>query len=155
MYRKVRLFVATSSFSWLPSFQLALLLYTHFASNKELSMRKMMFLYGSAGLVLVNSAALMTELIMKAVYGVRLVGDLRAIVFLSEWLFTVALLILSLLASWKPVNTESQEASRMSIDYNATPGTKHTSVDMNQMTGESVEMETLRKVSENSEEHKE
>uniref|UniRef100_A0A9J7Z073 Ig-like domain-containing protein n=1 Tax=Cyprinus carpio carpio TaxID=630221 RepID=A0A9J7Z073_CYPCA len=238
MYRKVRLFVATSSFSWLPSFQLALLLYTHFASNKvfiitalpvlhwlsylfwnekkcclrclyyliwlmkivmsgvmvyfyimllrnekadagpvclagfvqalwvlafsevpvyyeKLSMRKMMFLYGSAGLVLVNSAALMTELIMKAVYGVRLVGDLRAIVFLSEWLFTVALLILSLLASWKPVNTESQEASRMSIDYNATPGTKHTSVDMNQMTGESVEMETLRKVSENSEEHKE
>lgn len=43
----------------------------------------------------------------------------------------------------------------MSIDYNATPGTKHTSVDMNQMTGESVEMETLRKVSENSEEHQE
>uniref|UniRef100_A0A8C2PKZ2 Ig-like domain-containing protein n=1 Tax=Cyprinus carpio TaxID=7962 RepID=A0A8C2PKZ2_CYPCA len=238
MYKKVRVFVATSSFSWLPSLQLALLLYTHFASNKvfiitalpvlhwlsyffwnekkcclrclyyliwlmkivmsgvmvyfyimllrnekadagpvclagfvqalwvlafsevpvyyeKLSMRKMMFLYGSAGLVLVNSAALMTELIMKAVYGVRLVGDLRAIVFLSEWLFTVALLILSLLASWKPVNTESQEASRMSIDYNATPGTKHTSVDMNQMTGESVEMETLRKVSENSEEHQE
>ncbi|XP_073682499.1 junctional adhesion molecule-like [Garra rufa] len=85
----------------------------------ELSMRKMLFLYGSAGLVLVNSAALMTELIMKA---------------------------------GKSVNTES---SHMSTHCNRTPDTKHTSIDMNQLTGESHEMKTLRKVSGSSEEHQE
>ncbi|KTG43932.1 hypothetical protein cypCar_00038085 [Cyprinus carpio] len=110
-------------------------------------MRKILFLYGSAGLVLVNSAALMTELIMKAVHGVRLVGDLRIIVLLSEWYFTVALLVLSV---WKAVSTE---ASQMQSDYNGTPGTKYTSVDLNQRTEESHEMETLRNVARNSEEH--
>ncbi|XP_026096005.1 uncharacterized protein LOC113067764 [Carassius auratus] len=239
IYRKMRLFIATCSFSWLPSLQLSLLLYFHFASkavfifaalpilhwvsnlfcngtkradkryqryqcilirsmmimmtgdmvycyimllrNKDvdagsvcvagfvqalwvlafsevpvyyekLSMRKIVFLYGSVGLILVNSAALMTELIMKAVYGVYLVGDLRIIVFPSEWLFTVALLILSVFASCKTVKTESFQ---MPTDYNGTPSTKHTSVDMNQTTGESHEIETLRKVAGNSEEHQE
>ncbi|KAL1278841.1 hypothetical protein QQF64_025514 [Cirrhinus molitorella] len=122
---------------------------------QKLGMRKILFLYGSAGLVLVNSVALMTELIVKAVHGVHLVRDLRIIVFPSEWLFTVALLILSIVASWKTVNTESQEASQMSTHCNGTPGTKHTSIDMDQMTGESHEMETLRKVVGNSEEHQE
>ncbi|XP_058627744.1 uncharacterized protein LOC131537990 isoform X2 [Onychostoma macrolepis] len=237
MYRKVRFFVGTCSFSWLPSLQLALLLYTQFPTDKvfiitalpvlhwlphfflnkntcclrclyyliwlmmigmsgamvyfyivllrnekddaglvcvagfvqalwvlafsevpvyyeKLRMRKIVFLYGSAGLVLVNVVALMTELIMKAVHGVRLVGDLRVIVFPSEWLFTVALLILSLIASCKPLNTESQEASQMSTRYNGTPGTKHASIDMNQTTGESAEMETLSKAVD-SEEHQE
>uniref|UniRef100_A0A9J8ABM5 Ig-like domain-containing protein n=1 Tax=Cyprinus carpio carpio TaxID=630221 RepID=A0A9J8ABM5_CYPCA len=240
MYSKVSKFVATCGFSWLPSLQLALLLYTHFASgavfiitalpalhwvsyifcngkkcadqycqyflckliwlmmiaitgvvmyfyimllrNKEadagpvcvagfvqalwvlafsevpvnyqkLRMRKILFLYGSAGLVLVNSAALMTELIMKAVHGVRLVGDLRIVLFPSEWLFTVALLVLSVFVPWKVGSTGSQKASQMLTD-NGTPGTNHTSLDMTQKTGESHEMETLRNAG-NSEEHQE
>ncbi|XP_016091390.1 uncharacterized protein [Sinocyclocheilus grahami] len=242
IYNRVQQFVATCGFSWLPSLQLALLLYTRFAfgavfiitalpalhwmsylfcnraksadqccqrilyifiwsmmivmtgvmvyfyimlsRNKEadagpvcvagfvqalwvlafsevpvyyqkLRIRKMLFLYGSAGLVLVNSAALMTELIMKAVHGVRLVGDLRIIVFPSEWLFTVALLVLSIFAPLKAVSTESQTASQMPSDYNGTPGTKYTSIDLNQRVEESHEMESLRKVAGNSEEHQE
>ncbi|XP_052409447.1 uncharacterized protein LOC127955777 [Carassius gibelio] len=118
---------------------------------QKLHMRKILFLYGSAGLVLVNSAALMTELIMKAVHGVRLLGDLRIVVLPSEWLFTVTLLVLSV---WKAARTESQKASQMSTD-NGTPGTNHTRIDMTQKTGESHEMETLRNVAENNEEHQE
>ncbi|XP_059414985.1 uncharacterized protein LOC132149615 [Carassius carassius] len=121
---------------------------------EKLRMRKILFLYGSAGLVLVNSAALMTELIMKAVHGVRLLGDLRIVVLLSEWLFTVTLLVLSVVASWKAAGTESQKASQVSTD-NGTPDTNHTSIDMTQKIGESHEMETLRNVAGNNEEHQE
>ncbi|XDV12351.1 hypothetical protein PO909_001048 [Leuciscus waleckii] len=63
-----------------------------------LDLHKMLFLFGSAGLVLVNSIALMTEVIMNAVNGERLVGDLRVVLFPSEWLFTVSLLISSMFA---------------------------------------------------------
>lgn len=43
----------------------------------------------------------------------------------------------------------------MSTHYNGTPGPKHTSIDMNQTTGESIEMETLSNVAGDSEEHEE
>ncbi|XP_043087088.1 uncharacterized protein LOC122333498 [Puntigrus tetrazona] len=210
MYGKVQLIVATCSFSWLASLQLALLLYIHYASDKvfiitalpvlhwlahlyctknstlqfcllclhkviwllmiamsvamlrfyimllrnehddaglvcvagfvqalwvlafsevpvhyqKLRLRTFIFLYGSAGLVLVNSAALMTDLITKAVGGVRLVGDLRVIAFPSEWLFTLALMISALAA---PRNNESINASP-SADFNGTPGKQALSI---------------------------
>ncbi|XP_073713864.1 uncharacterized protein [Misgurnus anguillicaudatus] len=56
--------------------------------------KNVLFLFGSVGLVLVNSVALMTDLIFKAVNGERLVEDQRIVVFPFECLFTIPLLIL-------------------------------------------------------------
>ncbi|XP_059356237.1 uncharacterized protein LOC132095340 [Carassius carassius] len=51
------------------------------------------YVFGSVAVVLLNSAALITELILKTVNGDRMMADLRFIVFPSECLFAVSLLI--------------------------------------------------------------
>ncbi|XP_073800237.1 uncharacterized protein isoform X2 [Danio rerio] len=57
------------------------------------------YVFGSVGIVLLNSVTLMTELILKTVTGVRSIADLRFIAFLSECLFALILLISGLFPS--------------------------------------------------------
>ncbi|ROJ30548.1 Myelin-oligodendrocyte glycoprotein, partial [Anabarilius grahami] len=52
------------------------------------------YVFGSVGVVLLNSVTLMTELILKTVNGDGAVGDLRVVVFSFEILFTLFLMIL-------------------------------------------------------------
>ncbi|RXN11577.1 polymeric immunoglobulin receptor-like protein [Labeo rohita] len=52
------------------------------------------YVFGSVGVVLLNSVALMTELILKTVNGEGAMGDTRIIVFSSEFIFTLFLMIL-------------------------------------------------------------
>ncbi|XP_067237344.1 uncharacterized protein [Chanodichthys erythropterus] len=58
-----------------------------------------MYVFGSAGFILLTSTALITELILKTVNGDRTVGDLRFIVFPVECFFAVSVLISGLFAS--------------------------------------------------------
>ncbi|XP_051744507.1 uncharacterized protein LOC127509665 [Ctenopharyngodon idella] len=62
--------------------------------NCELHRVVPVYLFGSVGVVLLNSITLMTELILKTVNGYGAVGDLRVIVFSSEFIFTLFLMIL-------------------------------------------------------------
>ncbi|XP_048066155.1 uncharacterized protein LOC125279959 isoform X2 [Megalobrama amblycephala] len=57
------------------------------------------YVFGSVVFILLTSAALITELILKTVNGDRLVGDLRFIVFPVECFFAVSVLISGLFAS--------------------------------------------------------
>ncbi|XP_048066139.1 uncharacterized protein LOC125279949 [Megalobrama amblycephala] len=57
------------------------------------------YVFGSAGFILLTSTALITELILKTVNGDRTVGDLRFIVFPVECFFAVSVLISGLFAS--------------------------------------------------------
>ncbi|KAI7803538.1 uncharacterized protein LOC130561507 [Triplophysa rosa] len=111
--------------------------------------RSIMFQFGAVGLILVFSVALMVEVILVAVNGERLMGDLRIGVFPFESLFTIPLLILPIFTHRTPVNTTSHQGSQNSVEADAFPTTKSTGLDQNQ-TGESHEMETLRKDAENS-----
>ncbi|XP_016420916.1 uncharacterized protein LOC107750165 [Sinocyclocheilus rhinocerous] len=58
------------------------------------------YVFGSVGVVVLNSVTLMTELILKTVNGDGAVGDLRVVVFSSEILFTVFLMILLVFEPW-------------------------------------------------------
>ncbi|KAK2917125.1 hypothetical protein Q8A67_001499 [Cirrhinus molitorella] len=51
------------------------------------------YVFGSVGVVLLNSAALITELILKTVNGDRMMADLRFTVFPTECLFAIFVLI--------------------------------------------------------------
>ncbi|XP_051745037.1 uncharacterized protein LOC127509873 [Ctenopharyngodon idella] len=69
------------------------------------------YVFGSVGVVLLNSVALMTELILKTVNGEGAVGDLRIIVFSSEFIFTLFLLVLMIFEPWiKPCLESCQKA---------------------------------------------
>ncbi|KAG1943770.1 butyrophilin-like protein [Pimephales promelas] len=58
--------------------------------------KKTLYVFGSVGVVLLNSVTLMTELILKTVNGKRAFGDLRVVLFSSESIFAFSLLILSM-----------------------------------------------------------
>ncbi|KAL1278845.1 hypothetical protein QQF64_025518 [Cirrhinus molitorella] len=58
------------------------------------------YVFGSVGVVLLNSVTLMTELILKTVNGNGAVGDLRVVVFSSEILFTLFLMIILVFEPW-------------------------------------------------------
>ncbi|XP_042589466.1 polymeric immunoglobulin receptor-like isoform X1 [Cyprinus carpio] len=58
------------------------------------------YVFGSVGVVLLNSVALMTELILKTVNGEGATGDMRIIVFSSELLFILILMILLVFEPW-------------------------------------------------------
>ncbi|XP_051988199.1 uncharacterized protein LOC127647776 isoform X3 [Xyrauchen texanus] len=60
------------------------------------------YLFGSVGVVLISAVALMTELILKTVNGERAVMDLRFVLFPSETLFVVSLMILAMFPSMIP-----------------------------------------------------
>ncbi|XP_056607725.1 uncharacterized protein LOC130425530 [Triplophysa dalaica] len=56
------------------------------------------YVFGSVGVILISAVGLMTELTLKTLNGEGLVGDLRIIVFSSESLLTVSVLIMIILA---------------------------------------------------------
>ncbi|XDV12310.1 hypothetical protein PO909_001014 [Leuciscus waleckii] len=62
--------------------------------NCELHRFVPVYLFGSVAVVLLNSVTLMTELILKTVNGYGAVGDLRVVVFSSEFIFTLILMTL-------------------------------------------------------------
>ncbi|XP_059404707.1 uncharacterized protein LOC132139978 [Carassius carassius] len=71
-------------------------IYNHSNENLDLTLtfKKILYALGSIGVVLLNAVALMTEMMLKTVNGERAVGDLRIVVFSSESIFTLSLLIL-------------------------------------------------------------
>ncbi|XP_050958305.1 uncharacterized protein LOC127159539, partial [Labeo rohita] len=71
------------------------------------------YVFGSVGVVLLNSVALMTELIHKTVNGEGVTGDMRIIVFSSEFIFTLFLMILMVFQPWiKPCLQSCQKAMK-------------------------------------------
>ncbi|XP_048065700.1 uncharacterized protein LOC125279751 [Megalobrama amblycephala] len=70
------------------------------ARNLTLTFKKMLYVFGSVGVVLLNSVTLMTELILTTVNGKRAVCFLRIIVFSSESIFAFSLLILLMFGPW-------------------------------------------------------
>ncbi|XP_073713862.1 uncharacterized protein [Misgurnus anguillicaudatus] len=117
--------------------------------------KNVLFLFGSVGLVLVNSVALMTDLISEAVNGKRLVEDQRIVVFPSECLFTLPLLILPIFKPWTAFKSESQGESLNSENFDGTQAEKWTSFKQNQRRGKSFEMQVVRKVPLSSKEEDE
>ncbi|XP_039528985.1 uncharacterized protein LOC120480109 isoform X2 [Pimephales promelas] len=65
-----------------------------------LTFKKVLYVFGSVVVVLLNSVTLMTELILKTVNGERAVGDLRVVLFSSESVFAFSLLILAMFEAW-------------------------------------------------------
>ncbi|XP_050961592.1 uncharacterized protein LOC127162791, partial [Labeo rohita] len=130
-----------------------------FSSSCEFLRLVPMYLFGSVGVVLLNSVALMTELILKTVNGKGVIGDMRIIVFSSEFIFTLCLMILMIIEPWiKPClqscqkamkylrttaagsqNQESQNAAAAASDETPASGSNQ-----NQNTTESHEMKTLQ-----------
>ncbi|KAL1278853.1 hypothetical protein QQF64_025526 [Cirrhinus molitorella] len=133
--------------------------YTDEDLDLSFNFKKMLYVFGSVVVVLLNSVTLMTELILKTVNGQRAVGDLRVVVFSSESLFTFFLLILILFGPWisnikcllcyqkaartddVPV-TESNKNQNAAETQNAAPANGSNQM---QNTAESHEMETLLK----------
>ncbi|RXN09510.1 hypothetical protein ROHU_031420 [Labeo rohita] len=96
----------------------AVLLYfyiTALKNEKDLSLisKKMLYVFGSVGVVLLNSVTLMTELILKVVNGERAVGDLRVVVFSSESLFVFSLLILLLFEPLRESEVRERDISKL------------------------------------------
>uniref|UniRef100_A0A9J8CTL0 Ig-like domain-containing protein n=1 Tax=Cyprinus carpio carpio TaxID=630221 RepID=A0A9J8CTL0_CYPCA len=67
--------------------------YSYLSLSRDFQRYVSVYVFGSVAVVLLNSAALITELILKTVNGDRMMADLRFIVFPSECLFAVSLLI--------------------------------------------------------------
>ncbi|XP_058241263.1 uncharacterized protein LOC131349521 [Hemibagrus wyckioides] len=61
----------------------------------------MIYMFGSVGLVVLNSLILVVELFLKAGKGVRTVGDLRVIVLPFETVFVLTWLALLICSAWK------------------------------------------------------
>ncbi|KAI2647715.1 Aerobic cobaltochelatase subunit CobT [Labeo rohita] len=155
--------VAAFSIFILPSLQFTLLFIAFRVATGDLSLtsKKMLYVFGSVGVVLLNSVTLMTELILKAVNGEHAVGDLRVVVFSSESLFVFSLLILLLYEPWisdikcrpccqKAARTDDvpvTESNQNQASQNAAGSDEAPASGSNQMqnTAESHEMETLLK----------
>ncbi|KAK2916871.1 hypothetical protein Q8A67_001245 [Cirrhinus molitorella] len=69
------------------------------------------YVFGSVGVVVLNSVTLMTELILKTVNGDRSVKDLRIIVFPTEGLFAFALLVLRVFEPWIKMCLQPSQSS--------------------------------------------
>ncbi|XP_048063639.1 uncharacterized protein LOC125278477 [Megalobrama amblycephala] len=76
------------------------------------------YVFGSVGVVVLNSVALMTELILKTVNGEGAVGDLRIVVFSSEFIFTLFLMVLMVFEPWI---TPCLESCQKAIKSRRTP----------------------------------
>ncbi|KAK9978826.1 hypothetical protein ABG768_020564 [Culter alburnus] len=76
------------------------------------------YVFGSVVVVLLNSVALMTELILKTVNGEGAVGDLRIVVFSSEFIFTLILMVLMVFEPWI---TPCLESCQKAIKSRRTP----------------------------------
>ncbi|RXN11578.1 hypothetical protein ROHU_010563 [Labeo rohita] len=69
------------------------------------------YVFGSVGVVLLNSVALMTELILKTVNSEGVTGDMRIVVFSSEFIFTLFLMILMVFEPWIEPHLQSRQVS--------------------------------------------
>ncbi|KAK9978825.1 hypothetical protein ABG768_020563 [Culter alburnus] len=114
------------------------------------------YVFGSVGVVVLNSVALMTELILKTVNGEGAVGDLRIVVFSSEFIFTLILMVLLVFEPWiKPCLESCQKSiksrrtpaagsqNQESQNAAASDETPAAGSNQNQNTAESLEMEPL------------
>ncbi|KAK2916869.1 hypothetical protein Q8A67_001243 [Cirrhinus molitorella] len=95
------------------------------------------YVFGSVGVVVLNSVTLMTELILKTVNGVRSVEDLRVVVFPSEFLLIFSLLILRVFKPW--MNDTCLQSSQNVAECDGTPANGS-----NQNMAESYEMSPLQ-----------
>ncbi|XP_065109289.1 uncharacterized protein [Paramisgurnus dabryanus] len=91
------------------------------------------YVFGSVGVVLISAVALMTELILKTVNSESSMGDLRIVVFSSEILFTLSMLMLIVFAPW----------IKKDLQYCQTAAAQASG--SNQNTAESNEMKSLLK----------
>ncbi|KAL1279317.1 hypothetical protein QQF64_025990 [Cirrhinus molitorella] len=97
------------------------------------------YLFGSVGVVLLNSVALMIELIMKTVNGEGVMGDMRITVFSSEFIFTLFLMVLLIFEPWiTPCLQLCQNAAAAVSDETPAGGSNQ-----NQHTAESHETNPL------------
>ncbi|XP_056305164.1 uncharacterized protein LOC130217146 [Danio aesculapii] len=95
------------------------------------------YVFGSVAVVLLNSVTLMTELILKTVNGEGAVGDLRIVVFSSEFVFTLLLIIILVFEPWIKTCLQSCQSA---AGYD-----EHPASESNQNTAGAHEMETLLK----------
>ncbi|KAK7174270.1 hypothetical protein R3I93_001465 [Phoxinus phoxinus] len=100
--------------------------------NRELYRFVPVYLFGSVAVVLVNSVTLMTELILKTVNGYGAVGDMRVVVFSSEFIFT--LLLMTLLV-FEPLIKTCLPSHQNAVESDESPANGS-----NQNTAESREM---------------
>ncbi|XP_016303642.1 uncharacterized protein LOC107659272 [Sinocyclocheilus anshuiensis] len=100
--RIITIFVvlANISFNVLPSLQFILLFFAFGSGRGDLPRVVAVYVFGSVGVVLLNSVALITELILKTVNGEGAMGDMRIVVFSSEFLFTFILMVLMVFEPW-------------------------------------------------------
>ncbi|KAL1278854.1 hypothetical protein QQF64_025527 [Cirrhinus molitorella] len=100
----------------------------------------LVYVFGSVGIVLLNSVTLMTELIFKTINGEGVVGDLRVVVFTSEFIFTLFLLVLLVFEPWiKPCLQSCKKAIRSS----QTPAARLQNQDYQNVAGsDEIEMQT-------------
>ncbi|XP_051989067.1 uncharacterized protein LOC127648433 [Xyrauchen texanus] len=133
--------------------------YYYFSISRGFPRFVSLYLFGSVGVVLISTVALMTELILKTVNGERAVMDLRFVLFPSETLFVVFLMILATFPSMIPkilkclqscqdkvrcnkTDTRSQQAQspHNAAGSDETPGTRS---NQNQNSAESHETSAL------------
>ncbi|XP_051967125.1 uncharacterized protein LOC127632539 [Xyrauchen texanus] len=90
------------------------------------------YLFGSVGVVLISAVTLMTELILKTFNGDRAVLDLRFIIFPSEGLFVLSVLISGQFASRiKKCLQSCQTQNVAGSDETAVTGSNPNTVEMN------------------------
>ncbi|XP_059415081.1 uncharacterized protein LOC132149697 isoform X2 [Carassius carassius] len=101
------------------------------------------YVFGSVGVVLLNSVALMIELILKTVNGEGAMGDMRISVFSSELLFTLILMILMVFEPW--ITPCLQSCTKAMKSCRAADAGSHNqeSQNQNQNPAESHEMNPL------------
>ncbi|XP_056309060.1 uncharacterized protein LOC130220842 [Danio aesculapii] len=81
------------------------------SEQKSVSLcNELMYMFGAVGLVLLSSVSLTVELILKALNGERVIGDLRVIVFPSESAFVLYWLLLQMHAYWKVLTSGSTDS---------------------------------------------
>ncbi|XP_068074228.2 uncharacterized protein [Danio rerio] len=102
----------------------------------ELRRVAVVYVFGSVGVVLLNSVALMTELKLKTGVSDPAFGDLRIVVFSSEILFASSLLVLQVFAPYTAMRTILQTCQSGGSDE--VPANE-----LNQNTAESHEMNPL------------
>ncbi|XP_052406421.1 uncharacterized protein LOC127952143 isoform X2 [Carassius gibelio] len=112
------------------------LFYTFLRLSRDFRRYVSVYVFGSVAVVLLNSAALTTELILKTVNGDRMMADLRFIVFPSECLFAVSLLISGFSGSKIADCLKSCQTKMRSVRVRRSP-------QQNQNTGETQEMDPL------------
>ncbi|XP_048055994.1 uncharacterized protein LOC125274018 isoform X1 [Megalobrama amblycephala] len=127
----------------------------HSFGDLDLPFRKAVYLVGSVVVVLVNSFALMTELIMKIRNGERAMKDLRKVVFSSECMFVSSVLLLIIFEHFiKKVqqhfqNPASRSQQNHSSQNKANPDeTPHNPSNQNQTAAQSFELRPMLQTEE-------